>query len=866
MIMIRKLNNILRIFFFVVYISTFPIFSQDKRNINVDSLLTTALELQKKEDLLGFYSTSILMFDEGTEEHLICLNNIASIYFENSDYAKALEKYSEALEIAINFYGKEHLFYIQIKQSLATTYMSIDSKSSQALKMYLELEEEISSILGEKHTEYLTLKSNLALIYTNLSQYNEALQIYLATEKPIIDEFGENSVQYNTFQRNYAYLIGLLTGSTSEISSELKNLEQTKKIFGKTHLKYLVALNQVGVAYSNIQDFDKSIEYLSEAYEISNNIIDKYHERRLIILNNISESYFSKGEYSKGLSFIQEYQQGLRERFKIYEHSLNIGLRNSVYDELVRVYRRILYLSVSEGDINTITDQYSQHCFLKGRELSRINQTSSIVYNSNDDVLIETYNDFLAVNNQIAAGIELDLSQRTSEGLDLNYLQNYSDALERKLVRLSSVYEKSQAEYSIEDIRLKLNQNEAFVDIVELIIPYNGGKINNSFTGDLEHRYYAYIITKDVMHPLLIDLGSNDAFEKAFQAYEEMIGYKKSYRKSWRSNMTEKQISFNQFWGPIDPYIKGKSKIYFSNEGIYSKINLDVLYDTTDNTFIDDKVEIVYTSSAEDFIIQNNDFDLPKNSEDLSAVLIGNPKFLLSSTQIAPQQDSGIYNYDNVFTSISRGVYWNELPGTGIEIQNISNNLIANGWNVELVCCENATESYVKKINAPQILHVATHGFFSEDRSINTESGMISQEGNVINNPMVNSALVFAGAQNTSNDEILPFDNGLLNAYEASFLNLRGTELVVLSACETGLGDIQTGRGVYGLQRAMKIAGSESIIMSMWSVSDNSTQELMTYFYDFWINKNMTKRDAFDAAKKSLETSILILTIGVHLS
>ena len=112
--------------------------------------------------------------------------------------------------------------------------------------------------------------------------------------------------------------------------------------------------------------------------------------------------------------------------------------------------------------------------------------------------------------------------------------------------------------------------------------------------------------------------------------------------------------------------------------------------------------------------------------------------------------------------------------------------------------------------------------------------------------------LVFAGAQNTANNDVLPFDNGLLNSYEASFLNLRGTELVVLSACQTGLGDVQSGRGVYGLQRAIKIAGAKSIIMSMWSVSDDATQELMTYFYDFWIEKNMSKRAAFDAAKKEV--------------
>ena len=129
-------------------------------------------------------------------------------------------------------------------------------------------------------------------------------------------------------------------------------------------------------------------------------------------------------------------------------------------------------------------------------------------------------------------------------------------------------------------------------------------------------------------------------------------------------------------------------------------------------------------------------------------------------------------------------------------------------------------------------------------------SNMLSNSNKkVFSNPMTRSGLIFSGAENTTNGEVLADDNGWLNSFEASLLNLKGTELVVLSACETGSGDVQNGKGVYGLQRAIMIAGAESLIMSMWEVDDKATQELMTYFYDFWIDKKMSKKNAFISAQ-----------------
>ena len=128
-----------------------------------------------------------------------------------------------------------------------------------------------------------------------------------------------------------------------------------------------------------------------------------------------------------------------------------------------------------------------------------------------------------------------------------------------------------------------------------------------------------------------------------------------------------------------------------------------------------------------------------------------------------------------------------------------------------------ATETALKQVRAPRILHVATHGFFLEDL----------RGATVPENPLLRSGLVFAGANQLRSDA----DDGILTALEATGLDLVGTQLVVLSACETGVGTVQNGEGVYGLRRALLLAGAQSLVVSLWKVEDGATRDLMVAFY-----------------------------------
>jgi CHAT domain-containing protein len=197
------------------------------------------------------------------------------------------------------------------------------------------------------------------------------------------------------------------------------------------------------------------------------------------------------------------------------------------------------------------------------------------------------------------------------------------------------------------------------------------------------------------------------------------------------------------------------------------------------------------------------------------------------------------------------------LPGTKTEIEGISKMLKTAGYQVNQVMQKEANEKNVKSLKGPTLVHIATHGYFLQDAAGSAGSVFGVNAENASANPLLRSGLILAGAGKTitgsAEADIASNDNGVLTAYEAMNLNLEGTSLVILSACETGPGDVKSGEGVYGLQRAFQVAGADALIMSLWKVDDAATQLLMTNFYTNWI-KLGNKQKAFKQAQLQLMT------------
>jgi len=172
------------------------------------------------------------------------------------------------------------------------------------------------------------------------------------------------------------------------------------------------------------------------------------------------------------------------------------------------------------------------------------------------------------------------------------------------------------------------------------------------------------------------------------------------------------------------------------------------------------------------------------------------------------------------------------------------------GWQPTEYTGELALKDAVTQAHTPRLVHLATHGFFLSDEELKANAAAGGTTANLNEDPMLRAGLFFAGADRIRQGAApeAGVDDGVLTAYEASQLNLEGTELVVLSACETGLGKTFNVDGVFGLRRGLQEAGADALMMSMWSVPDKETQELMALFYQKWLG-GMEKPEALRQAQ-----------------
>ena len=437
------------------------------------------------------------------------------------------------------------------------------------------------------------------------------------------------------------------------------------------------------------------------------------------------------------------------------------------------------------------------------------------ILNSNNPELLKSYDDWISLQKEISDLYSTPVELRTK---DVTALENKAKELERSLVERSqdfSDYRKGM-QITWEDVKKNLNADEAAIEFTDFRKKERDG-------GDAVI-YCALILRNNSEYPEMVKLCEESQLKELI----DPAGMNNASEiNSLYGTRTEKEERlYKLLWEPLEKYLAGAGKVYLSPSGLLYKISFPAISNGKD-AYLCDAYQIQVKGSTGNLATQT-----------------------LFSKETAP--DALVFGGIKYSESNSGTEVWSYLSGTRDEGDAVNGILEKSQIKVSYLTEDKATETFFKQ-NAGNynILHLATHGFFFDDpnkvrfdeKKEDIEYGDIAFRGSsraygvvsFVNNenPLMRSGLVLAGANDVwVNTEQGKTDDGVLTAQEVTQIDMRKNDLVVLSACETGLGDIKGTEGVYGLQRALKMAGVKYIIMSLWEIPDRETVEFMDHFYN----------------------------------
>lgn len=435
--------------------------------------------------------------------------------------------------------------------------------------------------------------------------------------------------------------------------------------------------------------------------------------------------------------------------------------------------------------------------------LNQTNHKKNRILQSGDHALIESLNQWENVKAKLAAQY-----YEKSNAARIDSLVGKIEKLEKQLNQSSGLFESKENPTSWTQVRSALKPGEAALEIIRInVIDKNSlGKMNQLSDSAV---YLFLLLTAESKTPQHFIVPHGNQLEKHFLPY---------YRNSIYAR-TEDRLSYDQFWLPIRQHVAGFTKLYISADGVYNQVNLNAMLNSVTGQYLIDEINLIYVTNTADLLRRSEPHQRDK------AVLVGHPTYNFIANGEKIKDNIKVYGQRNVINEelmTFKEQEFSDLPGTEKEVDEIEVTLIKRNLEVISFKGANALEENIKAVRSPSILHIATHGFFVDDK----ESGI---------SPMIRSGIVLAGVNNSEKEKA---EDGILTAYEATNLDLTGTDLVVLSACQTGLGEVRNGEGVYGLQRAIVVAGAHNLLMSLWKVDDEATAFLMTSFYTLWEGQN----------------------------
>ena len=639
-----------------------------------------------------------------------------------------------------------------------------------------------------------------------------------------------------------------------------RSIALRKKILGIEHPDYASSLNNLANVYLATGNFKKAEPLFIESRTIIEKALGKEHPEYASGINNLAGLYIKIWNYEKAEPLFVEAIDNKKKHINSALHHLS---EREMQQYLLNFESDLANIASAAHQMPT-TSGMSKLCFdnalfFKGFLLNAYNYYNRA--ESSDSVFAEKYQLLKSYGRRLA----VEYSKPIAERKRVTELEEKSNILEKTLAKMNSSYNESMKQVNWNEVQKKLKSNEAAIEFIHYPFSNKNSIDSSKSSNQTKLMYAALVITPAISQPLFIPLSEEKSIDSLFNRYKDrksdyVNGLYTLACRGVSPNEAKNRSLFELIWQPLEKELNGVKTIYYSKTGLLHRINLNAIPISESETLAD-KYQLINLNSTRQMVVTNR---LKKTNQ--QALLYGGIQYDLDSLKNNENQKLSKAKDDISFQLIDsklRGESWDYLAGTEKEVNAIEKIIQQAGIKVALKKGYEATEESIKSIgsdnaSSPRILHIATHGYFFPDTKKTEQSSGGNRQDEAIfkmsDHPMLRSGLIMAGGNTAwqGQQRLEGREDGILTAYEISFMNLANTELVVLSACETGLGDIQGNEGVYGLQRAFKMAGAKYLIISLWQVPDRQTSILMTLFYKKWLEEKMSIPDTFHTAQKEL--------------
>ena len=796
------------------------------------------MALYEKAEAAGLKSIAIIKAAYGENDPSLIYPNtvLANIYKDQEDYKTAELFILRAKKLAEQYYKSNHPNYLNTVHNLAVFYYELGNYD-QAEPLYLLVSEQYAEIYGKKHTEYVNSLNSLGAFYmskmmyakdsTKMKTYASLAEDYyiqiLKIDSLVMDLNGQD---FALHLNNAAELFRLKGDYDKAEQLYLKSIEKIVRLFGDEHSSLGINYNNIALLYDKMGERQKAIDYYGKSIQVKEK---NFGPKSISLANsyvNLGSLLGEEGDtkaafyyFKKGFE-IDDYNIDLNFSFLSSEEKLNYLINSRYYIDLLNTFG-----SKHQAELPEVTTlMYDIELRNKGLVLKSSNKMKKQVMQSNDAALLGVFEYWTASKKDLVSQLSLPTESRT---VSMDTLEASIKSLEKEINRKVGVSQEELQNWK--DVKKGLREGQAAIE-------FNYFYMQGDTIAPL---YGALIITKATPQPVFVKLFDEYSLLEVLDEYggNNLAYVNKVYGKSGKLN-TE---LYDLIWKPIMPSLKDINEVFYAPTGLLNKVAFSAL-GSTSTDYLSDAFSLIQVSSTATLP------DLEKGIKLKDIVLFGGAEYSATNSS------------DDV---------WQYLPATKVEVEHIAATFRGVGLPEKAYVGVAATESKFKDLeNIPaSIVHVATHGFFYPDLSefelneltvaetedVRFRGGSKGYETFVKNkDPLMRSGIVFSGANAVWNEVEEGKDDGVLTALEVSNLNLAGVELIVLSACETGLGEIKENEGVYGLQRAFKAAGVGQLIMSLWQVPDKETQEFMNLFYTSLFQLGNTHQ-AFKATQQSMK-------------